>query len=182
MRSLRPLRSDATRGLWPKAAKRTISPCCVTRPPATALACRSTCAILRPTRMNGLTYAARPQRDSLNLDKYLASYGILAKPQPPEAIGKLVEVGDWYAVNDHRLTEVLISRIVSLHWLAAIGKILSNRERIALAVGDVALAVCPSSSCVICDLMLARVTGYTRLLAGACLSDGAGSMIVNRPT
>lgn len=91
------------------------------------------------------------QADPVHLDEYAAGCGIPAKPSPPEAIGKLVEAGDWDAVHDHVLADVLTTAIVGLRWLAAMGEIGCDRERSAMAVADAALAACPDSAFLIRD-------------------------------
>ena len=91
------------------------------------------------------------QADPVHLDEYAAGCGIPAKPSPPEAIGKLVEAGDWDAVHDHVLADVLTTTIVSLRWIAAMGEIGCDRERSAMTVADAALAASPNSAFVIRD-------------------------------
>lgn len=91
------------------------------------------------------------QADPVHLDEYAAGAGIPAKPSPPEAIGKLVEAGEWDAVKDHVLADVLTTTIVGLRWLAAMGHIACDRERSAMAIADAALAAVPDSAFVIRD-------------------------------
>jgi len=91
------------------------------------------------------------QADPVHLDEYAAGAGIPAKPSPPEAIGELVEAGEWDAVKDHVLADVLTTTIVGLRWLAAMGDIMCDRERSAMAIADAALAVVPDSAFVIRD-------------------------------
>ncbi|QWC56490.1 hypothetical protein F7D01_04735 [Erythrobacter sp. 3-20A1M] len=91
------------------------------------------------------------QADAVHLDEYAAGCGIPAKPSPPEAIGKLVEAGEWEAVHDHVLADVLTTTIIGLRWLAALGEIVCDRERSAMAIADAALAACPDSAFVIRD-------------------------------
>lgn len=91
------------------------------------------------------------QADPVHLDEYAAGCGIPAKPSPPEAIGKLVEVSEWDAVKDHVLADVLTTTIVALRWLSATGEIVCDRERSAMAVADEALAASPDSAFVIRD-------------------------------
>ena len=86
------------------------------------------------------------QADPVHLDEYAAGAGIPAKPSPPEAIGKLVEAGEWDAVKDHVLADVLTTTIVGLRWLAAMGDIVCDRERSAMAIADAALAAVPDSA------------------------------------
>lgn len=86
------------------------------------------------------------QADPVHLDEYAAGAGIPAKPSPPEAIGELVEAGDWDAVKDHVLADVLTTTIVGLRWLAAMGEIGCDREFSAMAVADAALAAFPDSA------------------------------------
>ena len=91
------------------------------------------------------------QADPVHLDEYAAGCGIPAKPSPPEAIGKMVENGEWDAVHDHVLADVLTTMIVGLRWLAAMGEISCDPERGAMAVADAALAACPDSAFLIRD-------------------------------
>ena len=91
------------------------------------------------------------QADPVHLDEYAAGVGIPAKPSPPEAIGKLVEAGEWDAVKDHVLADVLTTTIVGLRWLTAIGEIGCDRERTAMAIADVVRAALPDSAFVIRD-------------------------------
>ena len=91
------------------------------------------------------------QADPVHLDEYAAGCGIPVKPSPPEAIGKLVENGEWDAVHDHVLADVLTTTIVGLRWLAAMGEIGYDRERSAMAIADTALMACPDSAFVIRD-------------------------------
>lgn len=91
------------------------------------------------------------QADPVHLDEYAAGAGIPAKPSPPEAIGKLVEAGEWDAVKDHVLADVLTTTIVGLRWLTAIGEIGCDRERTAMAIADVVRAALPDSAFVIRD-------------------------------
>ena len=91
------------------------------------------------------------QADPVHLDEYAAGCGIPAKPSPPQAIGKLVEAGEWDAVHDHVLADVLTTTIIGLRWLAAIGEVGCDRERSAMAIADAALAACPDSLFVIRD-------------------------------
>lgn len=91
------------------------------------------------------------QADPVHLDEYAAGCGIPAKPSPPEAIGKMVENGEWDAVHDHVLADALTTMIVGLRWLAAMGEISCDPERGAMAVADAALAACPDSAFLIRD-------------------------------
>ena len=91
------------------------------------------------------------QADPVHLDEYAAGCGIPAKPSPPEAIGKLVEAGEWDAVHDHVLADALTTMIVGLRWLAAMGEISCDPERGAMAVADAALAACPDSTFLVRD-------------------------------
>ena len=91
------------------------------------------------------------QADPVHLDEYAAGCGIPAKPSPPEAIGKLVEAGDWDAVHDHVLADVLTATIIGLRWLTAMGEIGCDNERSAMAVADATLAACPDSAFVVRD-------------------------------
>ena len=91
------------------------------------------------------------QADPVHLDEYAAGCGIPAKPSPPEAIGKLVEAGEWDAVHDHVLADVLTITIVGLRWLAAMGEIVCDRDHSAMAVAEAALGACPDSTFVIRD-------------------------------
>ena len=91
------------------------------------------------------------QADPVHLDEYAAGAGIPAKPSPPEAIGELVEAGDWGAVHDHVPADVLTTTIVGLRWLTAVGELGCDRERTAMAIADVALGASPDSAFVIRD-------------------------------
>ena len=86
------------------------------------------------------------QADAVHLDEYAAGCGIPAKPSPPEAIGNLVEAGDWDAVTDHVLADVLTTTILALRWLSATGEIGCDCERSAMAVADAALVASPNSA------------------------------------
>lgn len=91
------------------------------------------------------------QADPVHLDEYAAGTGIPAKPSPPVAIGKLVEAGDWGAVHNHVLADVLTTTIIGLRWLAATGEIVCDREHSAMAIADAALAVFPDSAFLVRD-------------------------------
>ena len=91
------------------------------------------------------------QADPVHLDEYAAGCGIPAKPSPPEAIGKLVEAGDWDAVHDHVLADVLTATIIGLRWLAAMGEVVCDREHTAIAIADATLAAFPDSAFVVRD-------------------------------
>ena len=85
------------------------------------------------------------QADSVHLDEYAAASGIPAKPSPATEIGKMAEAGEWAAVADHCLADVLTTSAIALRWLSATGAVACDRAAGISAITDKTFEAFPDS-------------------------------------
>lgn len=85
------------------------------------------------------------QADPVNLPEYAVASSIPAKPSPAKEIGAMAERGEWKAVRDHVLGDVLTTSVVALRHLAANAAIVCDHERSVMATAEAALAGHPGS-------------------------------------
>lgn len=82
----------------------------------------------------------------VHLPEFCHATGIPTKPAPSKEVGQLVEHGNWPAVREQALGDVLATSVIGLRHLAAHGVIAIDRERSAVAIGAAAAEQLPDSA------------------------------------
>jgi len=90
-----------------------------------------------------LCRAVTVQADPVHLQEYAAASSIPSKPSPAKQIGAMAERGQWIAVRDHVLADVVTAAIIALRHLSSNSLIVCDRERTVQAVADAAGAAVP---------------------------------------
>lgn len=91
--------------------------------------CRSTCV----------------QAISVHLPELAAAASVPAKPSPSEKIGKLCEAGNWSAVREQVMADVLTTSVLSVRHLSAHREIECHRANTMMAIADATISAVPDS-------------------------------------
>jgi len=85
------------------------------------------------------------QADSVHLPEMAAAVSVPCKPSPSKKIGVLCQAGDWSAVRDQVLADVLTTSVLAVRYLAAHREIECHRADTVTAIADAALSTVPNS-------------------------------------
>jgi hypothetical protein len=85
------------------------------------------------------------QADSVHLPEMAAAVSVPSKPSPSKKIGLLCEAGDWSAVRDQVLADVLTTSVLAVRHLAAHREIECHRADTMTAIADATLSAIPTS-------------------------------------
>ncbi len=91
-----------------------------------------------------LCNAVSVQAKSVHLPEYAAACSIPAKPSPSKHIGKLVEAGDWPAVKDQVLADVMTAAVIAVRHLTSHGIITCRPQQSVLALAEAMVLVLPA--------------------------------------
>lgn len=91
-----------------------------------------------------LCNAVSVQTKSVHLPEYAAACSIPAKPSPSKHIGKLVEAGDWAAVKDQVLADVMTPAVILVRHLTSHGIITCKPQQTVLALAEAMVLALPA--------------------------------------
>ncbi|MXP44410.1 3'-5' exonuclease family protein [Allopontixanthobacter sediminis] len=96
------------------------------------------------SRRIDLCDAVSVKANSVHLPEYAAACSIPAKPSPSKNIGRLVEAGDWPAVKDQVLADVMTPAVILVRHLTSHGIITCKPQQTVLALAEAMALALPA--------------------------------------
>ncbi len=96
------------------------------------------------SRRLDLCDAVSVKANSVHLPEYAAACSIPAKPSPSKHIGKLVEAGDWPAVKDQVLADVMTASVIAVRHLTSHGIITCKSQQTVMALAEAMVLALPA--------------------------------------